>query len=296
MNQNPLQVILLTEKHPYALGRTIFLLCVLCPLMLASLGVMAQSYPQDGKEMKKGEDAKEGETQVTVTEAEEKEPVVTLGGEVDFNSRFIWRGIALSEKLVLNPSVFVSAYNFTFTAWGNYVMLKEPDWGKLNEIDLILEYQYEIKGFTILPSVIFYLAPYAVKESTGELNLKLAYNIIAGLSVFTFHAVDIIDNAGGYFGNIGLEYEHEIIPEVGFLTSLSTGWASHKFNKYNIDVSETTMNVFDFYFELNLYPIEHLYLRVHFEVTTLLDKDLRNAVEDPTLIGGGVAIGTEWGF
>jgi len=46
----------------------------------------------------------------------------TYGAEIDFNSGYVWRGLLLDDGFVAQPSAWISAYGFTFTAWSNMAM------------------------------------------------------------------------------------------------------------------------------------------------------------------------------
>src|SRR2546427_5785026 len=41
----------------------------------------------------------------------------TYGAETDFNSSYVWRGLLLDDRPVAQPSAWISAFGFTFTAW-----------------------------------------------------------------------------------------------------------------------------------------------------------------------------------
>src|SRR5262245_60166899 len=55
-----------------------------------------------------------------------KAPKVTYGFETDFNSRYVWRGIAQSEGPVEQTTAWVSVSGFTFCAWGNMELGRGP--------------------------------------------------------------------------------------------------------------------------------------------------------------------------
>jgi hypothetical protein len=61
----------------------------------------------------------------------------------DIASRYIWRGVNLSETPAFQPSIEFSWKNLTIGAWGSYTFGKEM----LQEVDLLATYQ--IKNFTL---------------------------------------------------------------------------------------------------------------------------------------------------
>lgn len=44
---------------------------------------------------------------------------VTIGADAAFNSAYVWRGLSFTNKPVLQPDVWLSAYGFTVGAWAN---------------------------------------------------------------------------------------------------------------------------------------------------------------------------------
>jgi hypothetical protein len=222
-------------------------------------------------------------------------PIVTYGGELDFNSRYIWRGIPLSKGAVTQPSAWVSAFNFTFSVWGNFVLNNEANQGEFNEVDLILSYSREWKKITVEPLVQFYLYPNQKDApATGEGSLKLSYPIIGPVSVFTSHTFDIVRYGGSYFGNAGLSYEHEFNSKLSLESSLSLGWGSSKFNDVYLGLSKSALNVAIYDLSLTYYPKKFVYIRPHVELSAIVDGELRNQLDDSTIVSGGLAVGMEF--
>src|SRR5436309_12560466 len=60
--------------------------------------------------------------------------------EIDFNSAFVWRGIALSDRPVIQPWGCVSAYGLTLTAWTNFNPAGTSEGAHLHTTDLTLTY------------------------------------------------------------------------------------------------------------------------------------------------------------
>src|SRR5262245_19688499 len=58
---------------------------------------------------------------------------VTYGFETDFNSRYVWRGIALSQGPVEQTTAWVSISGFTFYTWGNMAFKNGPQRGGFNQ-------------------------------------------------------------------------------------------------------------------------------------------------------------------
>lgn len=216
-----------------------------------------------------------------------------FGFEADFVSQYVWRGIALSEGPVLQPSMWFSFYGATITVWGNFVLNDEADQGQLNELDFNLGYLWEYKSFFGGPLFLFYLYPNQDAEHTGEWAAVLGFQK-GPFKIFTAQAVDFIANPGAYFGLAGGSFEWDLHPKLAIKTSMGLGWANNVFNEANFGIAGTKLNLFAWTLDLTWYLKDPLYLRPHMKVTTLISSQLRNSVDEPTLISGGMALGVEF--
>ncbi|HSE84271.1 MAG TPA: hypothetical protein VLB01_06965 [Thermodesulfobacteriota bacterium] len=220
--------------------------------------------------------------------------IFNFGTEIDFNSRYVWRGIALSEGAVMQPSVWVSAFNFTFYIWGNFVLNDEPNQGEFNEVELILYYSRGWGNITFEPFIVYYVYPNQEDvPSTAEFTLSLYYSL-GSFNVFTSHTFDFVEYKGSYFGDAGLSYERQLSPSLTLEASGSLGWASSEFNSVNIGLSKNALNFAGANLSLTYYPNGFLYIRPHVELSAIVDGELRDQLEDPTILNAGVAIGLEF--
>ncbi|HEX5034110.1 MAG TPA: hypothetical protein VFW62_06485 [bacterium] len=233
-----------------------------------------------------------GETGDKLIPAEEGEGV-SWGLEADFVSQYVWRGIALSEGPVLQPSAWLSCQGAIVSVWGNFVLNDEPNQGQLNEIDFTLGYGYRYKDLFVGSLFLFYLYPHQDVAATGEGSVILGYQR-GPFTVFTIHLFDMIAAPGAYFGVAGGAFEWELHEKLSIKTSAGIGWANAAFNETNFEVSKFAANVFVGNLEFTWSVKGPLYLRPHMKVSVLLDESLRNSVDEATLINGGLAVGVEF--
>ncbi len=64
---------------------------------------------------------------------------------VDIASRYVWRGMKLSDSPVLQPAAEYAAGGFAVGAWGSYSMAQ----GENQEVDLYASYNYEFVTLTV---------------------------------------------------------------------------------------------------------------------------------------------------
>ena len=78
------------------------------------------------------------------------------GAETFFYSRYVSRGIALSDGPVFQPSAWLTLADFTLSYFGNYVLTKEKQQGRFNEADTSLAWVREWNRFIIEPKFTLY--------------------------------------------------------------------------------------------------------------------------------------------
>jgi hypothetical protein len=77
--------------------------------------------------------------------AQDEEKSLSADLSVDIVSRYIWRGINLSESPALQPTLGLNFKNFTLGTWSSYTISREA----IQEVDLFLSYEREYLTLTI---------------------------------------------------------------------------------------------------------------------------------------------------
>jgi len=236
--------------------------------------------------------AAQTERQFNSSEDDQK---ITYGAEADFNSAYVWRGIVLNSRPVMQPSLWISAYGTTLTAWSNLALTNLSGSPRLQTTDLILTHGRDWKKLKIESTLEAYLnrRPGDIDgRNTMEGSLKLSYT--AGrFRVFTIQSFDILTYKGSYFGEAGLGYERRIAKKTELAVSIRTGWASSKFNDVYIGLDKPAFNFIGVESSLTHYVRPYLYLRPHFEFSNITSRRLRQYLSSPTFAEVGLAIGFE---
>ncbi len=228
-------------------------------------------------------------------EEEAKKKPFTVGADLDFLSRYVWRGLLWSDGPVFQPDVWISSHGFTFTVWGNIDLTDEPDRNSFNEVDFYFVYEGTFKKITLEPSInVWYYPSQLDSPTTAEFDLKVSYPI-GPISLYTTQSVDIVQYQGAYFGDFGLFYEKEFFPNFSLETFASVGWANGRFNEVYVGIDKAALNVFTYNLTLYYYPVDFFFLKPHVEVTTLLNNSLKRAlIGNPTQVAAGMAFGFEF--
>lgn len=133
-------------------------------------------------------------------------PAMTVSGELDVSSHYVWRGIAFSSGMVVNPSLTWAWKDLSLNAWANLDRdLHQPH--ALNEVDWTLGWSRSIAGIDLKPSAMIYTYPQTGVSSTAELQLEIGHALVGPLSTYTRQSVDVREFRGAAFSTGGLACE-----------------------------------------------------------------------------------------
>jgi hypothetical protein len=229
----------------------------------------------------------------TPAQLTDKESTFTYGAEMDFNSRYVWRGLLLDDGPVWQPSAWISAFGFTLTAFSNVAMTDASGVAGLNSGGLILTYDRDWEKLRLEAALDAYMGRMSSdieSRNTMEGSLKLSYP--AGpLRIFTTHAFDVLAYRGSYFGEAGLEYAKQITKSTEFTISARSGWASAKFNDVYIGVNKSAFNFVGVEGSLTYYLGRRMYFRPHVEFSSITDRILRGQLAPANIVSFGLAFG-----
>jgi hypothetical protein len=152
--------------------------------------------------------------------ADSEPSALSVSGELDLVSCYVWRTITYSDGLVLQPSVGFSAGPAEFGLWANADPSGTGSAHPVNELDYSAAWSFDLGLVEAKPSVVLYTYPGLADAGTGELQVELRRGVPGGLSAFVRHATDVFDYPGASFTAAGLDREWDFT-SLGTL-SLST--------------------------------------------------------------------------
>jgi len=229
----------------------------------------------------------------TPAQLAEKQSSFAYGAEMDFNSRYVWRGLLVADGRVGEPSAWMSVFGFTLTAYSNVALTSASGGAGLKATGLTLTYDRDLEKLKIGAALDGYMGRQSSDieaQNTMEGSLKLSYP--AGpLRIFTAHSFDVLAYRGAYFGEAGLEYGRPVTKKAEFTTSVRSGWASAKFNDVYIGVNKSAFNLVGVEGELTYYLGRRLYFRPHIEFSAITDRMLREQLAPANIVNFGLAFG-----
>jgi hypothetical protein len=219
---------------------------------------------------------------------------ISYGIENDFLNQYIWHGIIYNEGLILQPSVWISKDNISFSVWGNITSYDVNSAIKRNEIDFFVEYYNELENFELESSLGYYIYPKQEDSPpTAEANLKLLYNVFES-KLYTNLTLDVLEYPGSFTGELGIIHEVNINDDLNLFLDINASVANKKFNETNIDsyYSHNSLNYLSFSLSSNYYFTDVLYIKPHFGYYHILNSALKE-ISGNHLLNFGLLIGTE---
>ncbi len=163
-------------------------------------------------------------------------PAAALGpidasADLGLFSKYVWRGMALTNDPVLQPAVSADIMGFGAGIWGNMDLTDihrtsdDPDGlqGKLNEIDYTLRYGISLPLLQFGAGLIHYTYPNTDAGSTTEIFASADANVLFSPSISLFYDIDEID--GGYI-LFAASHDVPLSPGSDLNVSASLGYGS----------------------------------------------------------------------
>ena len=198
------------------------------------------------------------------------EDELKLTTQMDFFSKYIWRGQNATDGPVAQPSFTFSHKNFTLSAWGNLELdnANNNRWN-ITETDITFDYTNYLPGQSMVEysfGFIRYDFPHTNFDNTTELYAGLSLKTIFNPYVKLYRDVDEVN---GTYVSTGLSKSLCY----GFDMATSIGWGDKNYNHAYWGKSNDRIN--DFVLSLSR-PIETKWFNIVPSLTyvSLLDKDL----------------------
>jgi len=234
---------------------------------------------------------------IPVSTASGEEPSET-GGKfdggvaVDLYSRYLWRGIPLSNGGVLQPSGWLNGGPLTFSLWANFVLDEAASRRQFSEIDYVLSFEKSTDNVDLTLSLFYFQYPGAAPPpATGEAVLDLSRSVGDYYLTLT-SAVDYLEYSSAYYGSLAAS---RAIPIYGFQTThaLLTGWASAKFCEANVGIDR--FSPFQIEYSAGLqYDRGGYNFEPRLTIAYQLDSRIRENFSEPLLIAAGLSVSREF--
>ncbi len=169
-----------------------------------------------------------GANQATDQEAQEPEwrwRFLSVGGDVNLTSAYVWRGWVLHDGACTQPDLWVKAGDFTVTSWLNVRHSPMGD-SRLNEHDLIVDYSHDVRRVTLSAGWTNYRFFGAESGRTNEFYAGLRADVPLQPGVVVYQ--DVQEGDGTYV-SLSAGQEFPLGTRVTGTTQLAIGYNDHQY-------------------------------------------------------------------
>jgi hypothetical protein len=162
-------------------------------------------------------------------EAEAESDGPSVSGEIDVVSRYVWRTLAYSDGVVVQPSLTLAGGPVELGVWANV----DPSLSaseRLTEVDYSLEWNLDLGPVQATPSLQVYTFPRLGDANTGELQIELRRDLPGGWGAFVRLSTDVLDYPEASFTSIGLDREWGFAGGGSLSLSTQVGRGSQRFS------------------------------------------------------------------
>jgi hypothetical protein len=225
-----------------------------------------------------------------------KEDGVEIGLTADIFSKYVWRGQNVIDDWVLQPGASVGYQGLTGSIWGNLDLAGEiVGAGQLTEVDFTLDYSNKVPGLeTIGYSVgtIYYSFLNTHSHPTAEVYGGLDLDVPLSPAVRWFYDFDQIE---GSYIQLSIGHTIEKIQRwrddcyCDIQLGASLGYGTDGYNNGYFGVDEGAWNDLTLTAGLPI-CIGKLTIKPSIGYSTMLDQDLRDAIDHRDNFWGGVGL------
>lgn len=147
-----------------------------------------------------------------------------VNADLALNSEYVWRGMVVTDDLVLQPAASASVAGIGFGFWGNMDLsdANDTEW-KFNEIDYIITYGLSLPMVSFGAGLIYYDFPNTELDSTTELYLTASASVLLSPTLTIYQD---IDNIKGAYWEAGVSHGVPLSPMADLELSATLGLGS----------------------------------------------------------------------
>jgi hypothetical protein len=207
----------------------------------------------------------------------------SVNADVTIASKYVWRGLTLTDDPVLQPSLTVDYKALSLNLWGNTDLTDVNGTpGEMNELDYTLSYSFSVNKVNLTLGVIQYTFPHTAFEPTTEIYGSAGLGMLLSPTVTLYYDSDEV---GGLYGTLGLSHSFSLGEVYGGISpsldlSGSIGYATSSWNEGYYGVNDSGLVDLLLTAVLAIPIDEHLSIGPFISFSQVVDSDLQDAVAD----------------
>lgn len=212
---------------------------------------------------------------------------VDVGADLTFMSKYTWRGMALNDDPVLQPSVTVGLGGLSLNIWGNmdFTDYHGTEY-EFNEVDYTLDYTVDLPLFSMsLGAMRYNYTGLPGWDPTTELYLGLESGLPGNPAIMIYQDVD---KGEGTYIEAGVAQSLPVAPFASLEVSAMLGWGSGVHNRYNYEIAGMNGGLTDVSLSLGL-PIgigEIFSITPTASVISVVNSDIRDNYDKSIVVFG----------
>lgn len=220
----------------------------------------------------------------------------SVSADITAASKYVWRGLLLTDDPVLQPSLTVDYKALSLNVWGNTDLTDVNGTpGETNELDYTLDYSFSVNKVNLSLGVIQYTFPHTAFEPTTEIYGSVGISTLLSPTVAIYYDSDEV---GGLYGTLGISHSFSLGDVYrGISPSLdlsgSIGYATSDWNEGYYGVNSSGLVDLLLTAGLSIPIDEHLSIGPFISFSQVVDSDLQDAVADDnaTFFGATLSYG-----
>jgi hypothetical protein len=219
----------------------------------------------------------------------------SISADITVASKYVWRGLVLTDDRVLQPSLTVDYKSLSLNVWGNTDLTDVNGTpGETNELDYTLSYSFAVKKVNLTLGAIQYTFPHTDFEPTAEIYGSAGLDMLLSPTVSIYYDIDEVN---GLYGTFGVSHSvplGEVVKGISPSLDLSgsIGYGSSNYNEGYFGVHSSGLVDLLMTATLSVPIDEHLSVGPFVSFSQVLDSDLRDAVDkdNATLFGATLSL------
>lgn len=229
--------------------------------------------------------------------------VVSLDLGVDFYSKYVWRGMLLTDDPVMQPAVTIGLAGFSLNVWGSIDMTDVneqtpgdpfgrtdgPTWN-LQELDYTLSYGFSVvEGVDLELGWIYYTFPGTAftetEEVYGSISVAVPY-LNPSLTVYYDY-----DEADAIYATGAIGHTFALTEQLGVSVGAGLAYGDSNYHEFYIGPSSSRFSDWNVSASLDYAPTENFSMSFSLAYSDFIDGDIQDAAaagygEDGNFYGG----------
>ncbi len=218
---------------------------------------------------------------------------VSISAETDYFSKYVWRGLLLTDGSVFQPSVTADYAGFSFNVWASMDWVDANDnQGQINELDFTAGYGWEVDRFSLAAGLVHYTFPHTDYAVTTELYWGVGVDAPLAPSVIVSWDVD---QANGLYVTFDISHSVDIplrseVVALGVEFAAGTAFGSSNYNEYYYGVTDTRFTDFHVGITVPMTIRDHWSFAATTGYSAIINSEIKEALEDDNVFTFGVLI------